>query len=157
MPRTALFEWEGREYDHNPKSADWYWALGIIATAGTVAAILFGDFLLAALIIIGALALALHAAKRPPVHRFRVLEDGIMIGEEYHPFAQMESFSVLEDPADELPPWLSIQTRHLLFPHLVLPLEGIDVDALYAHFLAHVDERSHPPHLSDLVAGWLGF
>ena len=33
MPRSALFEWEGREYDHNPKSADWYWALGIIAVA----------------------------------------------------------------------------------------------------------------------------
>src|SRR3989338_6162006 len=67
MPRTALLEWEGREYDHNPKSTDWYWALGIIAVAGTVASVLFGNYLLALLIIIAAVALAFHAAKRPPL------------------------------------------------------------------------------------------
>ena len=54
MPRDALLEWEGREYDHNPKSADWYWALGIIATAGTIAPVLFGDYLLAILVIVAA-------------------------------------------------------------------------------------------------------
>ena len=43
MPRKALFEWEGREYDHNPKSTDWYWALGIIAVAAAVAAIRLGS------------------------------------------------------------------------------------------------------------------
>ena len=30
MARDAILEWEGREYDHNPKDSDWYWALGII-------------------------------------------------------------------------------------------------------------------------------
>ena len=70
MPREALLEWEGREYDHNPKSADWYWALGIIAVAATVASVLFGNYLLAVLVIVAAIALALHAAKRPPLHRF---------------------------------------------------------------------------------------
>ena len=43
-----------REYDHNPKSADWYWVLGIIAVAGAVASILFSNYLLAALIVIAA-------------------------------------------------------------------------------------------------------
>ncbi|KKW40533.1 MAG: hypothetical protein UY91_C0041G0006 [Parcubacteria group bacterium GW2011_GWB1_55_9] len=49
MAQDVLLEWKGREYDHNPKSADWYWALGIIAVAATVAAILFGNYLLAVL------------------------------------------------------------------------------------------------------------
>ena len=95
--RAALLEWEGREYDHNPKDADWYWVVGIVATAATIAAILFGNLLLAFLIIVAAGALALHAAKEPPIHRFQLVEQGLMIGDELHPFDRMISFSVLED------------------------------------------------------------
>ncbi|MBI5405647.1 hypothetical protein HY972_01240 [Candidatus Kaiserbacteria bacterium] len=157
MARTALFEWEGREYDHNPKSADWYWALGIIAVAGMVAAALFGNYLFALLIGIATAALALHAAKEPPLHRFRLVERGIVIGEELHPFERMTSFSVLEDIEDELPPLISIKTESWLSPHLVIPLEGVDADAIYAYFLQHVDEDEHRHTFVDLVAAWLGF
>ena len=157
MARDAIAEWEGREYDRNPKSADWYWALGIIAVAGGVASILFGNYLLAALIVIAAVALALHAAKEPPVHRFRLVEQGIVIGEELHPFERMISFTVLEDIEDEFPPMLSIKTESWLSPHLVIPLAGVDADAVYAYFLKHVDEDEHKHTFSDLVAAWLGF
>jgi len=157
MARDAIAEWEGREYDHNPKSADWYWALGIIAVAGGVASILFGNYLLAALIVIAAAALALHAAKEPPLHHFRLVEEGIIIGEELHPFEHMISFTVLEDIEGEFPPMLSIKTDHWLSPHLVIPLAGVDADAVYAYFLKHVDEDEHKHTFSDLVAAWLGF
>ena len=157
MARDTLFEWEGREYDHSPKSGDWYWALGIIAIAGTVAAILFGSYLLALLVIIAAGALALHAAKQPPLHRFRIVEQGLYIGDEMHPFEHMVSFSVLEDIEGKLPPLLSVKNRSWLSPHLVVPLEGVNAELVYAHFLEHVDEDEHHHTFSDLVAAWLGF
>jgi len=157
MPRNALLEWEGREYDHNPKDSDWYWALGIIAVAGTIAAVLFGNYLLALLIVIAASAFALHAAKQPPLHRFRLVEQGICIGDELYPFERMISFSVLEDVEGEFPPMISIKTQSWLSPHLIIPLEGVDVDMIYAYFLQHVDEGEHPHTFSDLVAAWLGF
>ena len=157
MPRTALLEWEGREYDHNPKSTDWYWALGIIAVASTIASILFGNYLFAVLIIIATIVLALHATKIPPIHRFRLVEQGLVIGDELHLFERMISFSVLEDIEGKFPPLLSIKTRNLLSPHLVIPLEGVDADAVYSYFLHHVDENEHPHTFVDLVAAWLGF
>ena len=67
MAQDVLLEWKGREYDHNPKSADWYWALGIIAVAATVAAILFGNYLLAVLIVIAAGAPQRKAPAAPPL------------------------------------------------------------------------------------------
>jgi len=155
--RNALAEWKGREYDHNPKSADWYWALGIIAVAGTVAVVLFGNYLLATLIIVAAISLALHAAKEPPLHHFAIVEEGIMIGEELHPFDRMISFSVLEDVEGTLPPMISIKTESWLSPHLIIPLEGVNPDAVYAYFLQHVDEAEHTHSFTDLVAAWLGF
>jgi hypothetical protein len=157
MARNVILEWEGREYDHNPKSADWYWVLGIIAVASAIASILFNNYLLAVLIAVAATALALHAAKQPPIHKFRLIEQGIAIGDDLHPFDNMISFSVLEDVDGELPPMLSIKTRSWLSPHLIIPLEGIDTDKIYAYFLAHVDEDEHPHTFVDLVAAWLGF
>jgi len=157
MASNALAVWEGREYDHDPKSGDWYWALGIIAVAGTVAAALFGNFLLATLIVIGTVAIALHAAKEPPLHRFQLVEKGIMIGDELHPFERMISFSMLEDIEGTLPPLISIKTESWFSPHLVIPLEGVDVDAVYAYFLQHVHEDEHKHSFVDVVAAWLGF
>ncbi|MFM2331134.1 MAG: hypothetical protein RLZZ26_641 [Candidatus Parcubacteria bacterium] len=157
MARTALLEWEGREYDHNPKDADWYWVVGIVAVACTVASILFANYLLAILIIIAAVTLALHASKEPPLHRFQLVDEGIVIGEDLHPFEKMISFSVLEDVQNEYPPMLSIKTESWLSPHLVIPLQDVDPDHVYAHFLAHVDEAAHPHTVVDLVAAWLGF
>lgn len=154
---NIIVEWEGREYDHNPKSADWYWALGIVAVASTIASILFGSFLLALLILIAAAAIAIHAAKQPPVHTFRLVEEGLIIGDDLHPFKDMTSFSVLEDVEGELPPLLSIRSENWHSPHLVIPLTDIDVDMLYAYFLHHVDEDEHKPTFVDLVAAWLGF
>lgn len=157
MPTSSIAEWRGREYDHSPKSADWYWALGIIAVAGSVASLLFGNFLFAILIIIATVAIALHATKEPPLHTFRLVDTGLMIGEDLHPFERMHSFTFLEDIEGELPPLLSIKTDSWHSPHLVIPLEGVDVDLVYAHFLQHVDESDHKHTLSDLVAAWLGF
>lgn len=157
MPRNALFEWEGREYDHTPKSADWYWALGIIVAATAVASVLFGNYLLAFLVIAAAAAIALHATKQPPLHRFRLVEQGLVIGDDLHPFERMISFSVFEDIEGTLPPLLSIKNETWLSPHLVIPLEGVDADAVYAYFLQHVDEGEHKHTFADLVAAWLGF
>lgn len=157
MAQATLLEWEGREYDHSPKSADWYWALGIVAVAISVASILLGSYLLAILVLIAAATLALHAAKQPTQHRFQLVEQGLMIGDDLHPFERMISFCTLEDIAGEFPPMLSIKTESWLSPHLVIPLEGVDVDVVYTHFLKRVDEKEHPHSFHDLVAAWLGF
>ncbi len=157
MASNALAEWEGREYDHNPKSGDWYWALSIIAVAATVAAVLFGNYLLAVLVVIATVAIALHAAKEPPLHRFQLVEQGILIGDELHPFERMLSFSVLEDIEGTLPPIISIKTESWLSPHLIIPLEGVDPEMVYGYFLKHVDEEEHKHTFVDLVASWLGF
>ncbi|MFZ2500838.1 MAG: hypothetical protein WAW90_02505 [Minisyncoccia bacterium] len=157
MAQTAILEWEGREYEHSPKSADWYWALGIITVAGAIAAILFSSFLIAVLIVVAAASFALHANNKSNLHHFKLVETGLMIGDDIHPFEQMTSFTVLEDIEGKFPPLLSIKTENWHSPHLMIPLEGVDADLVYAYFLHHVDESAHHHTFADLVAVWLGF
>ncbi len=157
MQRAPFFEWEGFEYEHNPKTADWYWALGILSVAATLAALLFAQYLLAVLIIVAATSIALYATRKPPLHRFGLDDNGLYIGEEFHPFERMTSFSVLEDIEGELPPLLSIHTDLWFTPHLEIPLEDVDADGVYAHMLTHVEEKEHRPTLVHLIEAWLGF
>lgn len=157
MIDNVVMAWEAQEYDHNPKSADWYWALGIVAVAGAVASLLFGNYLFAILIFIAAATTALHAAKQPPMHQFRLVETGLIVGDDLHPFERMTSFSVLEDIEGVRPPVLSIKSMSWHSPHLMVPLVGVDADMVYAYFLHHVDEGEHPHTFQDLVARWFGF
>ncbi len=156
MARTVLATWNAKERDHNPKSADWYWALGILAAASFVVAILFGNLLIALLILTATTAIALHSAKHPPVHKFTITEEGLYIGEDLHPFERMLSFSTLEDIEGIAPPVLSIKTESVFAPHLVIPLVDVDMDHVYNIFVERVDEGKHHHSLSDLAAHWLG-
>jgi hypothetical protein len=157
MSRDDLVEWEGREYDHTPKSADWYCALGIIAAALAIASVLFDNYLLALLIVAAAFALALHASKLPPPHHLKLVERGLLIGEELHSFDHMISFSILVDSEGALPPLLSIKNKTWFSPHLVIPLADVDAEAVYLHFAQYVEEDEHTHTFTDLVAAWLGF
>jgi hypothetical protein len=79
MPRSAIYEWEGREYSFEEKGADWYWALGILATAAVIVCILFSNILLALVLAAGAASIALAAMRRPRIHHFAIYEDGLAI------------------------------------------------------------------------------
>ncbi len=143
MRRAPLYEWEGREYRFEEKSADWYWALGILATAGAIASILFGNILLALVIIAAAASIAVAAAKHARVHRFAIYEDGVAIDDNLYPFETMLHFSVLEYADETLPPSLSIKTKHFLSPHLLIPIVGHDPVEVYEYISLHLPEGRH--------------
>ena len=149
MPRPPIFEWQAPEYEFQEKSADWYWALGIIATAAVIAAALFGNVLLALVIIAAASSIALAAAKHQHVHTFAITEQGLLIGDRLYPYDTMLHFSVLEYWDGSLPTALSIKTRSLLSPHLMIPLNGVDQDAVYEYLSNHLAEGNH--HQASLI------
>ncbi len=151
MHGKTLFEWQAPEYHITEKSTDWYWALGIIAAAIAVAAILFGNVLLAVLVICAAGSIAAVASKRAHEHRFALTENGIVVDNSLWPYDSVISFSMIEYIDETLPPFLSVQTRSILVPHLSIPVQGVDVDAVYAFLSSHLDEDEHKPAVSDYV------
>lgn len=151
MAHTPLFAWEGREYRFEDKSSDWYWALGIIATAGIIASILFGNVILALVIAAAAVAIALTAAKGPQVHRFAIYERGIAIDNAFYPYENMLHFSVLEYVDETLPPSLSIKTKSFLSPHLLIPIVNHDPLEIYNYISHHLPEGSHEDSAMDRI------
>ncbi len=154
MASSVVFEWQGKEYFVDEKGADWYWALGIIATAAIIVSILFSNLLLALVILTGSAALALTAAKRPEIHRFALTDTGVAIDNNLYLFSNMRHFSVLEYIDPSLPPALSIKTNHVFSPHLVIPITTHNPMDIYEYVLQHVPEgRHHELSLLDHMVG----
>jgi hypothetical protein len=143
MARPPIFEWHGKEYHTGDKSADWYWAVGIVVLAIVIVSVLFGNFILALLAIAAGVTLMLQAAKNPRIHRFSITETGITIDLHTYPFENMLHFSVLEYADESLPPSLSVKTKSFLFPHIVIPIIGYDPVDVYDYIAAHVPEGNH--------------
>ena len=151
MARAVFFEWSAEGYLFEEKSSDWYWALGIIAVAASIASVLFGNVILALLILVASGTLALSTLKRPRMHLFRVTDEGVMIDENLYEYGSIHSFSVLEYIDPSRPPALSLRTHKILAPHLLIPVVGPDPLELYEFFAEHVDEGKHDESLTDRI------
>lgn len=155
MPRAVYFQWEADGYLFEKKSSDWYWALGIIAVAGAVASILFGNLLLALLIVVASGTLALSTMKRPERHTFRITEEGIMIDDAVYAYEEIESYSVLEYIDPKIPPALSLRTGRLLVPHLLIPIIGANPVEIYEFLSEQIEEGRHDRSLTDRAIDFL--
>lgn len=154
MPQV-FYEWQGHEYTHEERGADWYWALGIVATGAALTAILFGDILFGIVIILAALALALQATKRPALHRFALTDRGFQIGSRIFPYENIASFSMIEYIDETIPPAVSLKTTSILFSHLIVPLQGVEPDDVFNFLEQHVPHIPHHPTFADHLASWL--
>lgn len=157
MARDAIAVWEGTEYSFEERSTDWYWALGVVAAAATIASILFGNVLLALVIVAGATTVALQAAKHQRVHRFALYDEGVAIDNDLYLFEDMRDFSVLEYLDESLPPALSIKTNHLLAPHLLIPINDVDPYEVYEFISERLPEGMHEDTVLDRLAAYLKF
>lgn len=149
-----FFSWQAPEYNHRPKTADWYWAVGIIALSAAVTAIIFDNVLFAILIIIGAFALSLHAAKKPEIMDIEINDRGLRMSRYYFPFSNLESFWVEEEHGM---PRIIFKSKRILMPHIVIPLDGIDGNELRLFLKNHLPEEEQTEPLFELILEYLGF
>lgn len=151
--RPSAIEWQTEEYEYRHKSSDWFWALGIIAVAGAVIAVLFGNFLFAIVIILGSVTLSLHARRRPGVVSYRIDKKGVRAGKTLYPYATLNSFCIDEDDR-----FLILESDKLLVPHIFLPLpREADMDEIHGYLLQNLAEKEHGVPITQKVMDLIGF
>lgn len=144
-------------HDHTePKSADWYWALGIIAVAGAVAAVVLGNILFAVLIVVGTLTLALYAVRKPNLAHFEINDRGIRIDNTIHPYTSLDSFWV-DDIDEHTSPKLLIKSKKALMPFIIIPLDPVSPTDVRECLFLYLDEEEHTEPLPHKIMDYLGF
>ena len=126
VPRSVT--WDAPEHNHVEKSADWFFALAVLAIAAVVAAVLVGNYLFAVLCGVAGIVLAVAAGKPPRIIPFAVTARGIRIGATLFPYTTLASYHIDEDHARG-PQLLVLSQRHFM-PLLVIPIPEEYIDEI---------------------------
>ena len=146
--------WDALEYEYREKSADWFWAVGVIALAAAVTAAILGNVLFAVLIVVGAAALAIHAVREPLVVHFAISERGVSVGKTLYPWKTLDSFWVETRDGN---PRIIMKSQKVFMPFLVIPLGDTNPADAHEILLAHLDEEEHVEPVSQRIMEILGF
>lgn len=147
--------WEAPEHNHTEKSSDWFWALGIIALSGSVAAFFFGNFLFALLILVGASVVALIANKEPEIIPHAVTTRGLRIGEKLYPYSTLEAYYIDEDAPGG--PELLARSEKMFMHMIVMPIPEEHIDDIEEIIESRLPEEFLEEPLLTKILEFLGF
>ena len=151
--RTRI-AWEAHIYEYKERSADWFWAVGIITVALAVTAAIFGNVILGILILVGASCLALFVNREPEIVEVVVDERGVKRGEILYPYESLHSFWV--DPLHSHPR-IYLRSQKPYLPLIMVPLGETDAESVAELLAAKLEEEHHAPPLVERLLEKLGF
>lgn len=115
--------WEALEYEHRPKSVDWFWMLGTISALCAFLAIYFGNTLFGVMIIVAGVAIGLHANIPPKSHTYIINNEGILKDDLLYPFRNIKTFFLSKDFSG---PIILLEIDRTFMPIVTLPLGTAD-------------------------------
>lgn len=157
QPLPKRIEWGAHEHEHQEKTPDWFWALGLITLVGIVASLFFGNPLLAILLLVGGLVMGLFATRRPHYAEFALTQRGVIVENTLYPYQTLDSFWI-DDIDAYRPPRLLIKSQKIMMPLIVLPIaEDVDPDIVHRYLLQYLMEEECVEPLAHKFMEALGF
>lgn len=147
-------QWSALEYEDKERSSDWFWALGVIVVTSSIAAIIFGDYFFAALLLISGILLG-YFAKRTPEHvTYELNERGLKIRSRLFPYENIKSFWVQTGAK----PMLFIKSERFFIPVISIPIENNVAEEIHSIMtINNIEEKEMKEHPSETIMDSLGF
>ncbi len=154
-PSKFKIEWDAYEYEHKERSSDWFWAVGILATAIAVTAVIFGNIIFAILTLVGAFALSLFANREPDMIHVIVDELGIARGKIYYPYSTLISFWIdVTHPHKKI----ILRSEKMFMPLIIVPInDEVDADELHENLSQFLKEEFHSLPFVERMLEYFGF
>lgn len=146
--------WHAPEYYFREKSADWYWAVGIISLSAAATSIILDNVLFGLLLVIGAFSLMIYASRRPAIIDIEINEKGVKAGKVFYPYSNLDSFWVEETHSY---PKILLRSKKVLVTHIVIHLEEKDPEEVREFLREHLPEVEQSESLAHSVMEYLGF
>lgn len=158
-------KWSALEYEEKERSADWFWALGIIVVTISLAGIIYENYFFAALMILSGILLGFFAKQPPDLVNYELGESGLKIKDTFYSYKNIKSFWVQakefepkDSPIKEEKAVLFVKTERLFMPVISIPIEEDYAFAIRSIFLNNdVAEEVMREHLSLKIMEFLGF
>ena len=154
MAIEPIISWTAPSHLHMEKTQDWYWSVGIVTLAISVACFLFGNIIPGIFVIVAAVALVLHASHPSKDTVYSINDRGIVVDDTLYPFLDLDSFWI---PHDEEPAKMILKSRKLMMPLIVMLLGDADRENVRKVMLKYIAETEHVEPFLKLVLERLGF
>lgn len=147
-------EWEAHEYEHKERSRDWFWAVGIVAVAGAVTSIIFGNIIFAILLLLCIFSLTLFINRPPQTISVALTDRGIERDGALYPYSTLHSFWV-----DELHPHRKIilKSKKVFMPLIIVPLGEMNGDRVRNTLVSRLPEEPLRLPFLELILEYFGF
>ncbi len=152
---NSVISWQAPEFVFHRKTADWFWAVGIITISLTVGTILIKNFLLTFLVGVSGFSILMYGAKKPSIVNFSISNKGVVVGGKLYLFENLEYFWV-----DYNPPYtkqLILQSNKTLMPHIIIPLGEADPETIRETLLLFIKEQKIEESFSETISKLLRF
>jgi len=144
---NILVEWQAFEYVQKNRRPDWFWALGIIAVAGSVVAFLYGNFLFGIFVILAAGAMMFFGVTKPHRINYKISTDGLIFDGRIYPYERLISFWMEEVEGEKR---LLVKSDKTFLPVMVMPFEddetGEDIYSVLSQILDEEEIRESNAH-----------
>jgi len=148
-------EWSALDYEHKTRSVDWYWAVGIIAVCGSIAAIIYKDPLFAVFIILSAGILIYFSFRPPEMISYKINRSGLYIDKKLYTYQHLKSFWITQPPHSKK---LLITIDKAFMPVLVIPIDHINEENLIKAFIdKNIEEKKIEEPFAHRIMDKLGF
>lgn len=150
------FNFRAPEYYFNPKATDWYWTVGIIAVAVVAAAVIFGNYILAILVVIATFSLVVYASRPPHENEIEIGDRGVTVGKYRFSYSDMESFWIEHHDF----PRLLIKINRVVMPHVIIPvgdLDDVEKEELREYLRTKLPEEEQTEPLLEQIMERFGF
>jgi hypothetical protein len=147
--------WHALEYKKKEKTADWYWAVGIISICIVGIAIFLHDALFAVFVILAVITLLIFSHREPKVMEIELGERGLKVDKENYHYTTLEAFWI--DISDEREPKIILRSKKAMMPLIVIPIEEYNHEDIRNFLLEKLTEKEMHEPLSQKVMEKLGF
>lgn len=153
-PQDQELSWRVASHSIRERSNDWFWGLGAISIVGAIFSVLFGNALLAIIIVLGAFSIGYLALQKPREHTVTIGVRGIIIDGTRYPYSSVHSFWVEHSEND---PRLFVSMNGILAPHFSLYLsDTVEADTVRRYLKKYVQELEQGPQIGEHLAEIFG-
>jgi len=126
--KKTIISWQTLEFEYKHKSSDWFWSLWIIALAIIAISVMYGNVLLAVLVLVASFTISLQATQKPKMINVEINQIGIKLDDEMHTYNELTSYGIIKNKKETK---LVVRTNKAMTPYMVLVLDDdIDEDVL---------------------------
>lgn len=148
-----IISWSIPEYDKHKREKNWYIISAIIGLIFLAYSFFSGNFLFAAIIIIGALVIIIHDGQEPIKIDFAITDEGLIVGKKFYDYDIIKDFSVVYKPNQNIKN-LYFEFKNVVRPRLSIPLGDMNPLPIRENLLKYLPEdleRTDQP-LSEALA-----